>query len=320
MNTLAERSILMRFSAGMPGTSRKDKRTTEDVKREKSLGDHAGKWIADLYPQNALEEISSKVGEARTYHYKVTLPFVSSDDSEPVDVEEKKSSRRTTGIGILPAALIQEYSDKMRQFRGEIEHLVESKFLANPQQWIDWAVQQHNGTFDPSNYPGCSKIAGEVVLDEAVFREKMRKKFFLRTEPLPVPEAKHFTDTVAGLLGTDAESVNLRVQDAAVEAQRELLKRMIAPVQAMAAKLNEAPKGKSKDIVFRDTLIGNIKEIVELGPKLNLTGDPAIDSFLCEMSELTKYTPDNLRDDKSARAEAAKKAEEIAKRLSRYSF
>lgn len=305
----------MQFSAGMPGTSRKDKRTTEEVKHDKSLGSESGKWIAALYPPEALEQISSKLGEAREYHYKVTLPFVSGD-SESSGEGEEKTKRKTSGIGILPAALIQEYGETMRQFKGEIEALVESTFLADPQKWIDWAVKQHNGTFDPKNYPGCKRVFGAIDFDPEEFRNKMRKKFYLRTEPLPVPDAQHFSDTVSALLGTDTESVNIRVQDAAIEAQRELLKRLIAPVEAMAKKLSEAPKGKQSDIVFRDTLIGNVAEIVQIAPKLNLTGDSTIDGFIKEMEALTKYTPEDLREDKDKRSEAAQKAAEIAKRLS----
>jgi hypothetical protein len=310
----------MQFSAGLPGASRKDKRTTEEVKAEKSLGKDAGKWTASLYPPEALEAISSKIGEAREYHYKVTLPFVSSDDSEPSGEDDKKTKRKTSGIGILPAALIQEYGDKMRQFKGEIEALVESTFLSDPQKWIDWAISQHNGTFDPKNYPGCSREAGQIVFDPLIFREKMKPKFYLRTEPLPVPDAQHFSETVASLLGTDTQAVNIRVQDAAIEAQRELIKRMIAPVEAMAKKLSEVPKGKQSDIVFRDTLIGNIAEMVQLARKLNLTGDAAIDGFIKEMEVLTQYKPDDLRDDKGKRSEAANKAAEIAKRLSGYTL
>lgn len=320
MNTLAERSILMQFSAGTPGKSRKDKRTTEEVKHEKALGAESGKWIAALYPDEALAEIASKIGEAREYQYKVTLPFISSDDQEVPEGEDGKPKRKTSGIGILPAALIQEYGDKMRQFKGEVDHLVESTFLADPQKWIDWAITQHNGTFDPKNYPGCSREFGQIVFDPLTFRAKMKPKFYLRTEPLPVPDAQHFSETVASLLGTDTQSVNIRVQDAAIEAQKELIKRMIAPVEAMAKKLSEVPKGKQTDIVFRDSLIGNIAEMVQLAPKLNLTGDAAIDGFIKEMEVLTKYSPDDLRGDKDKRSEAARKAEEIAKRLSGYTL
>lgn len=243
---LAERACLMRISIGLPGKARKDKALTEDVKSEHKLGQAAGSWIKQKYPQWALEPIEKLCNEARAYHAAVTLPF-------------------DQGIGILPAALIMEYGDKIREFKGRFDHLRDSHFKAKYSEMIEWAKAAHNGTFDPSDYPPV---------------EEVLESFYFRTEPLPVPDAAHFEGAVKSLLGVDTDSVNLLVQDAMTEAQRALMRRLIAPVRAMVQKLNETPKGNKEDIVFRDTLVGNIQDIARLAPKLNISGDPAIDSFV----------------------------------------
>jgi hypothetical protein len=288
MSTLAERSVLMRLSIGLPGEARQDKSLTADVKSEHALGSGAGKWVKTLYPPEALEPIKKLDNEAREYHATVTLPY-------------------DAGIGILPAALIQEYSDKMRQFAGERAHLVESHFLAKYDQWVDWARVQHNGTFDASLYPGA---------------EALREKFSFRAEPTPVPGSEQFSAAVASLLGTDVEGVNQRVAEATLDAQRELMRRLMEPVAAMAKKLAEEPKTKAdgtvKDITFRDSLVGNLKAIVDLAPKLNLTGDAQIDAFIVEIEPLTRYSPQVLRDDKGTRAEARQAAEALLQKLSGY--
>lgn len=294
-NVLSDRAVLMRFSAGLPGEERQDHQVTADVKRDKALGQNAGKWEKRLYPPQALASIKTKINEAREYHNSVTLPF-------------------DTGIGILPAVLIMEYGDKMRQFKGEIAALVESDFLNNPQQWIDWAVAEQNGTFDPKNYPGCSGGADgrTVILDADKFRESMRRKFYLRSEPLPVPDAKHFTDTVASLLGTDLESVDLRVKDAQLEGQREVLKRLLTPVKHMAETLlKEKPK-------IYETLIQNIADIVKLAPKLNLAGDPGLDALVAEVDKLTRYGTESLKGSAATRSEAQKAAAAVMAKLSGY--
>lgn len=308
--------MLMRLSVGLPGQHRKDKRTTKEVKAARSLGENSGNWVKELWPSEALAAIKTKVNEARDYHAKVTLPFgVKSDEDE---AEGDKKTPMIAGIGILPGPLVSEYGDKMRQFKGEIDALVD-QFLDNPKRYVLWAKQEQNGTFDPKNYPGCSVLAsGEVVLDEQVFKAKMHKKFYFTTEPLPVPECAQFSETMLQLLGVDAESVDTRVRDASLEAQREVMRRLIEPVAAMAAKLAESPKDGKGDIIFRDTLVGNVAEIVALAPKLNLSGDPAIDQFVKEVEPLTRYTPDTLRSDKATRAEAAQKAADIAKKMAAY--
>lgn len=313
MNQLQDRAVLMRFSAGLSGQHRKDKKTTAEVKSSKGLGNDAGKWITDLYPKGALDAVKSKQGEARSYHDKVTFPFGCRGDDNG-----DESTPAIAGIGILPAALILEYGEKMRQFRGESEKLI-AEFLEKGQQWVDWAVAEHNGTFEPKNYPGCTKDEwGVVSFDPAEFKAKMGKRFYLRSEPLPVPNAEQFSANVQALLGSDTQSVDLRVRDAGLEAQRELMRRLIAPVKAMAEKLSEASKAGKDDIVFRDTLIGNIKEIAELAPKLNIYGDAAIDTFCSEVGALADFSPADLRDDKGLRSQAVTQAEATLKRLEGY--
>jgi hypothetical protein len=264
----------------MPGEHRQDAEVTSDVKRDKHLGEHSGKWVKALYPAEALAPIKKIAGEAASYHAAVTLPF-------------------DRGTGILPAVLIMEYTDKMRNFKGQIDNLVETHFLAKRDDWIAWARTQHNGSFDLSLYP-------EVA--------ELRQKFYFRTEPIPVPDSAHFANTVASLLGTDTESVDARVADAAKEAQQELLRRMIDPVANMVKVLSS-----DKPRIF-DTLVSNVDEICRLAPALNLAGDPAIDSFVADMKKLTQFKADDLRELPQVRKATAVKAEEIAKRLSGYRF
>jgi len=324
VNTLQEKSVLMRFSAGLPGQHRKDKRTTKQIKSEKSLGDNAGNWVTELWPKDAMAEIKTKLNEARDYHASVTLPFgvKGEEEADKAGGENKAANRKgasaIAGVGILPAVLICEYRDKMQQFVGEIGVLVD-KFLENPKRYVDWALAEHNGTFEPKNYPGCwLDASGAVQLNEAEFGRVMSGKFYLTFEPMPVPAASQFTAMITNLLGVDAESVDLRVADASVEAQRELMRRLIEPVRAMAEKLAEAPKEGKEDIVFRDTLVGNICDIVRIAPALNLTGDAQIDEFVKCVEPLTRYTPTVLRDDKATREEAAKKAAELVARMAAY--
>jgi hypothetical protein len=114
--------------------------------------------------------------------------------------------------------------------------------------------------------------------------------------------------------------VDLRIKDAEKEACKELLRRLLAPVSAMAAKLGETPKGKRDDITFRDSLVGNLQDIARIAPALNITEDPAIDAFIREVDTLAKHSPKVLREDRAIRAEVQKKADELTKRLSGYTF
>lgn len=289
MNTqyqMKDRAVLMRLSIGLPGENRQDRDITEKTKSAEHLGTNAGKWIKNLFPPEALAPLKKLDGEARAYHAAVTLPF-------------------DAGVGILPAALILEYAERMREFASKRQNLIQAHFVPKYPEFIEWARKEHNGSFDASLYPAV---------------ETMLEKFYFKTEPLPVPDAVHFENTVASLLGTDVDSVNARVQDATKEAQRELLRRMIEPVKAMAAKLAEKPKEGKESPIFRDTLVTNLREIVDLAPKLNITGDAQIDAFVAEMKPLVAVGPQELRENASVRGYAASKAAEVLKKLEGYSL
>lgn len=315
MNTLQARAVLMKFGSGMPGQHRADKVLSRKVQASEGLGENSGKWVKELWPPDSLAAIKKVENEARSYHDRVTLPFGSRSDNERQEKEANRERKQAiAGIGILSASLILEYGDTMRNYVGKLEKAV-NDWLVDPQKYIDWARANHNGTFDFTDYEGFDESGN---FDPDAFRQAMRKKFYIRTEPLPVPDASQFTQAITELLGVDAESVNLRVADASQEAQRELMRRLIEPVRAMAAKLVEQPKPGKEDIIFRDTLVDNIKEIARLAPKMNLAGDPEIDRFAQECEGLTHYTAQTLRDDKLTREEAAKKAAEIAAKMSAY--
>jgi len=290
---LKKRAVLMRLFIGAPGENRADEDLSEDVKKDHNLGSEAGKWIKKLYPPEALASVKKLDGEIRNYHNAVTLPF-------------------DKGIGILPIALIMEYGNRMQDFAAKRKALVESDFLSDPQKWIDWAVKNHNGTFDPSMYPGCSRENGAVKLDAEAFRTAMREEFRFETQPLPVPDAAHFESTVSDLLGVDTQSVNQRVRDAQKEAQSELMKRLIEPVKRMVKVLSS-----DKPRIFK-TLIGDIQDIVKIAPALNLSDDPDIAAFVADLKTLSRFHTDYLRDNKEMRTEAQKEAETMLHRMSGY--
>ena len=291
---LKNRAVLMRLFIGAPGENRTDADLSDDVKKEHSLGRESGKWIKTLYPPEALKSVKKLDGEIRQYHNAVTLPFDS-------------------GIGILPVALIMDYGNRMRDFAAKRKALIEADFLSDPQKWIDWAVANHNGTFDPDQYPGCTKENGTVKLDVEKFREAMRQEFRFETQPLPVPDAAHFESTVSSLLGTDTQSVNERVRDAAKDAQTELMKRLIKPVQRMARVLSS-----DKPRIF-DTMIEDIQEIAKIAPSLNLSDDPKIAEFVSDLTKLgTKYPAVNLRDNEREQKTARADAEAILNKLKGY--
>jgi len=280
---LGERAVLMRLSVGLPGKSRKDKALTGDIQTEHALGRESGNWVKSKFPKWALEPLEKLVGEARQYHARVTLPF-------------------DAGIGILPAGLIQEYTETMREYAGKFLGLAHSHFELRYAEMVEWARAEHNGTFDASDYPPV---------------EELLECFTFKAEATPIPGEEHYAEGIKALLGVDSASVDVQINDAAVEGQRELMRRLMAPVRAMAVKLAEDP-GDGKAPIFRDTLIGNLQEIAGLAPKLNIGGDAQIDAFAREISALTQFTPYILRQSAGVRNEAQNAAAALLAKMDGY--
>src|ERR1700744_3225486 len=70
-----------------------------------------------------------------------------------------------------------------------------------------------------------------------------------------------------------------------------------------------------QEAVFRDTLVENIKELIDVLPRLNFTGDENITDILHAMKVLV-VEPDNLRSDNSLRQAKAREADAILQRIS----
>lgn len=278
---ITEKAVLVKLSIGMPGNTRKDRGITDEVKRNHSLGDKSGRWLKQLYPTEAFEPLVSLSGEARSFHYKNSLPWADE------------------GYRILPTAHHFDYTAKMKSFRRDYEGLADTHFLGKLTEWETQARVMHNGTFNESDY---------------LPADKLRTKFGFSLDVSPIPSGGDFRVT---LNQDDMEAmrsdVDSRVQAAVQSANRDLWNRLMEPIGAMVERL------KQPDATFRDSLVGNIQEIVELVPKLNITGDAALAAFATQTADdLASLQPQALRDSKSQRRIAADKAQSLLEKMQSY--
>lgn len=283
---LQDKAILVKLAISLPGNARTDVKITQDTITQHSMGAKAGRWLKQLYPDEAIQPLVKLQGEIRTYHYEHTLPW--SDE----------------GYRILPTAHHAEYTDKLRQFRAQFEQ-ARDYFCANLDRWIDWARTAHNGTFDGSCYPTADKLS---------------RKFSLDLDFSPVPSGSDFRCSIDQTeLDIMAQQVNQRVAEATELARADLWHRLVEPLRAMADKLSEPDRANGQSPIFRDTLVSNLADIARLIPALNVTSDPALAAFASEVqSKLATLKPDTLRQSKTSREETAKQAAEILSRMSGY--
>jgi hypothetical protein len=69
---------------------------------------------------------------------------------------------------------------------------------------------------------------------------------------------------------------------------------------------------------FRDTVVTDLVKLVDLLPKLNVTGDPELERLAAQVRALLLVDPQELRKSESIRTETAKNATAIAQRMQAY--
>lgn len=189
-----------------------------------------------------------------------------------------------------------EAGDQMREFDTLVEAFVDAYALAYSNAQFTLA-----GMFKAADYPGIAEVRG---------------KFRISLDVMPMPNTDDFRvvdgvplEEVARLCAVTEEAVNTRVKNAMTEAYD----RLFAVVSKLGATLTRF--GNKEVNRFNDTLLGNIAELVDAMPALNITGDPRLDALAADARLLLSYDIADLRKDEGTRRAAIKEADALARKF-----
>ena len=259
-------------------TARKyDKKATEKTTSDAGAAPDAGRFNKALLGTiEQLQRVSKAANAARTFHYANTLPWM----------QEAR---------ILPTANFLTYTQEMRALKTDFDAAV-LDFLSEYPTLKLAAIATLNGLYQESDYPQPAELPG---------------KFKFETAFSPVPDAADFR---LDLAQEDMEKIKAELTGALEKTQaaamRDLWERLHDAVQHMAERL------ASPDAIFRDSLLGNLGELVQLLPRLNIANDPALATMTQEVEQrLCGYAPDSLRKNPNDRANAAQSAAAIAAKM-----
>ena len=124
------------------------------------------------------------------------------------------------------------------------------------------------------------------------------------------------SDTADFRLRVDEEEVtNLKFR-----IEQEISSRITQATKNIWARLKEAvghmvDKLSDKDAIFRDSLVTNIRELIEILPRLNFTDDVDINNMLEHMKTLV-VDPETLRTSERIRNKKAEEAKVILNKIS----
>ena len=285
MRALTEKAMLVRQAVNVWSGRKFDKKVTQEVLDHHNAGLDAGRWNKSLVAKAALADVNRVTNQARTHHYDHTLSW------------------EDWGARILPAAAYFDYMNEQRDFKTAFDAAADA-FERNYVQYVNDAKAALGGMFDPDDYPDVYEI---------------RSRFGFETIVSPLPDQGDFRVSLnASEVQRIQADIESRTRNILHDATDECWKRLYKSVEHMTERLSDA------DNRFHDTLVGNLRDLVDLLPKLNIADDPELERMRRDVAaKLCSNDPSVLRPnskgfDKAAREQQASDAEQILDAMSGY--
>lgn len=295
--SLASTAMLCSLNISQWSGYRFDPDASEEIASMHGAEKDAARVNKRLVPRSELEEITQAVGRARRDHEFLTLPWTDN------------------GWRVLPAAMYLDHAGKLREHEAAIRSVVE-KLVMRFENVV--RNQSRLGTlFKVRDYPGMREENGELLF---AFPHELRERFSFETNVRPLPDADDFRVSIS-----DSERERLKrqiaesVQASLRAATRELWERLYNVVSHMSTRMTEynaAEEGKKPKLY--KSMVGNIVEIVDVLPKLNISGDAELDRMADSIRRSLVVDTEELRKSDTLRADTAKAAAEIVQRMAAY--
>lgn len=282
IGALAECAVLVSLNISQWTARRFDRTASADVTSRAGASASAARVNKQLIERNDMAEIFSAVSKARETHDRMTLPW------------------GMRGMSILNAAAYLDYCNAMQPIQSQFEAAA-AKFCATYPQLRDDAAKALGSLFKAEDYPA---------------PEHIEKRFAFGVQFLPVPSAGDFrVDIPNEAMAEMREQVERSAREASEAAVKSVFSRVKDVLSTMSTKLAEyqpATKDTKAVGIFRDSLVGNVRELADTLPALNVFGDPIIADLARQLRDVSRLDADQLRETDALRSAAAKEAARIA--------
>tara|TARA_R110000765_G_scaffold279977_1_gene377488 strand:- start:227 stop:1192 length:966 start_codon:yes stop_codon:yes gene_type:complete len=280
--TLASSAMLVEVNISHWAGRKKDKRASVDV----TSSNHAATGVASvnkklLANSDTLRAIQTHVTAARNLHANMTMPWSNS------------------GLRLLPTVQYFKYSQAMSQMQNEFDRLAQDFMTAYNDEVVD--VQLKLGDlFSRDDYPTV---------------ESLSNKFAFRTNYMPLPDAGDFrvdvgNDALREIKATYADFYATQYNTA----MNDVWTRLHKALTSMSDRLDYGSKEDKK--IFRDSLVGNVTDMIELLRVCNVTGSTQMSEMANRLEEaMSCVTPDALREDDLFRADTKAAVDAVIKSL-----
>jgi hypothetical protein len=275
---ITQKAMLAAVHISIWTATKHDRKVSRDVADRHGARERAGRYNKQLLMgAGKLEDLRTLAGQIRQHFYKITLPW--SDE----------------GFRLLPSHFLFDLTARMREFEAGFSSGVD-QFLGVYPDYIREARAELGSLFREADYPSA---------------DKLREKFSVRLEILPVPTGDDFRVTMSQEeQARIAREIDANVRQSLTRGTEDLWKRLRDVVSHMVDKLNE-PETR-----FHATLVTNISDLVSLLPQLNVNQDPDLERFAAQIRDsLCNYTAQDLKKHNILRATTAAEAAGIVAQM-----
>lgn len=277
-------SMIVSLSMGQWTARRFDRKITDEVNTQHAASTEAGRYNKQLAAKEYLEPFTKVKSKAQAYHYAHSIPW--GDD----------------GSRLITPAIFQEYLHHLDQLKAEFMGLVPD-LIVQYDAIKAKARLDLNGMYNDADYP----TKGEL-----------EDKFYFKVNFMPVPENEwrcNLSDEQKQFLSNQMEA---EIKSRLAAGVKHLWERIGEQLSKMKDRLTAVEKdkktGEDKPVTFRDSLFNNLKELIDVLPKLNVTEDPAITQACDELSKLMAE-PEAVRTNQSLRAQ---KADQVSDMMNKF--
>jgi hypothetical protein len=276
--SLQEKAALVSINITTWTAQKYDRKTTAQTNTNNNASNDAGRYNKHLIHKEALKSIHSVVGEARRYNEKNTSPW------------------RDNGQRICPAKKLFIWRDNISEFKQKYYDHVDN-FCDKYPLYVKRERFRLGDMYDPSEFPDVDFI---------------RQKFSFNHSIMPLPSSGDFRiDIPQEELSTIQQQIQAEIDLAEKATQKDLWDRTHKVLNTLYDTLANPNKR-----VYESTVNGKVIELLGQIKDLNFSEDPQlIETAKLIEQDLTKLSPEGIKQDDLIRKEALDKTSAIMRKM-----
>ena len=281
--SIASSAMFAELSIGNWTARKLDRTATKQTTSANGAADDAGAFHKKLIASPTLEAVQKHIVHTRAnIHYRLTMPW--SD----------------MGIRLLPTSVFPEYYGLITEAETKF-HELKGVFLQE-YEWDKTQAQARLGTlFSEDDYPSVEAVSA---------------KFRFRHTQTPIPDVDDFRLNIGHEAEESLKSQYQQFYTTQIEAaMQDVWQQTYDALSKMSERLDYTDKeDKATRKIFRDSLVENVRDLLGLLPKFNITQDQRLENMRLRLEDaMLGVSADALRDDDALRLDTKAKVDGILK-------